>query len=204
MLVASGLSHTGYTPVGPVISTGTPHAAASRLTVSGCGNHAVFGMKKGFPVNPENPWRRSEGDSNPRAANAANTLAGCPFRPLRHHSSCVLRRNGTLLYTTFSIREAIWSVRRVPCLVFRVSCSVSTTCGVACADACGSRSLQVDDICGQAMSADRRSRRYAIVLPSPANHSSTVNGHDTRGGPPVSMARVHGVACAARTVRWDA
>ncbi len=31
-------------------------------------------------------WR-SQRDSNPRAANATNTLAGCPFRPLRHDST---------------------------------------------------------------------------------------------------------------------
>ncbi len=32
-------------------------------------------------------WWRSQRDSNPRAANATNTLAGCPFRPLRHDST---------------------------------------------------------------------------------------------------------------------
>ena len=69
-------------------------------------HHERFGTKKRVPESLRKPYPRSEGDSNPRAANAANTLAGCPFRPLRHHSGASLRRNITLLYTTYASQPA--------------------------------------------------------------------------------------------------
>ena len=47
-------------------------------------------LREGEATIAQNPnfekWRR-ERDSNPRAAYTTNTLAGCPFQPLRHLSN---------------------------------------------------------------------------------------------------------------------
>ena len=52
-----------------------------------------FGMKKGLPDFSENPQGGVRGIRTLEPLNTTNTLAGCPYRPLRHDSTVALRRN---------------------------------------------------------------------------------------------------------------
>ena len=52
-----------------------------------------FGMKKGLPDFSENPTCGVRGIRTLEPLNTTNTLAGCPYRPLRHDSTVALRRN---------------------------------------------------------------------------------------------------------------
>lgn len=52
-----------------------------------------FGMEKGLPDFSENPQGGVRGIRTLEPLNTTNTLAGCPYRPLRHDSTVALRRN---------------------------------------------------------------------------------------------------------------
>lgn len=49
--------------------------------------------KKGLPDFSENPQGGVRGIRTLEPLNTTNTLAGCPYRPLRHDSTVALRRN---------------------------------------------------------------------------------------------------------------
>ena len=63
-----------------------------------------FDMKKGLPDFSENPQGGVRGIRPLEPLNTTNTLAGCPYRPLRHDSTVLpfSRRNSMQLYHPFA------------------------------------------------------------------------------------------------------
>ena len=63
-----------------------------------------FGMKKGLPDFSENPQGGVRGIRTLEPLKTTNTLAGCPYRPLRHDSTVLpfSRHNSMQLYHPFA------------------------------------------------------------------------------------------------------
>lgn len=63
-----------------------------------------FDMKKGLPDFSENPQGGVRGIRTLEPLKTTNTLAGCPYRPLRHDSTVLpfSRRNSMQLYHPFA------------------------------------------------------------------------------------------------------
>ena len=84
-----------------------------------------FRMKKGFSNFSENPQGGVRGIRTLEPLKTTNTLAGCPYRPLRHDSTVLpfSRRNSMQLYHLFAGKtpylekkmEERWNVKENPC-----------------------------------------------------------------------------------------
>lgn len=84
-----------------------------------------FWHEKGFPDFSENPQGGVRGIRTLEPLKTTNTLAGCPYRPLRHDSTVLpfSRRNSMQLYHPFAGKTPYlakkmrkrWNVKENPC-----------------------------------------------------------------------------------------